>query len=80
MTKGLGIVMASILAGSLAASNREVGLFREEPLIDTTKGRKQLTYHDKIRLQAQAHEDRIAKAEEKRKRRAAKLKRDIKEN
>lgn len=72
--------MVSIMAASLTESNREVGLFREEPLVDTSKGRNQLTYHDKIRLQAQAHEDRIAKAEEKRKRRAAKLKRDIKEN
>lgn len=68
--------MVSIMAGALAASNREVGLFREEPLVDTSKGRNQLSYHDKIRLQAQAHEDRIAKAEEKRKRRAAKLKRE----
>lgn len=71
---------AGMAAAAFAASARSVDLFAPEPLVNTHRGRNQLTYQDKVKLEMQGHEDRIARAEEKRKRKAAKFKRDLGEN
>lgn len=71
----LGLAIAAVMVQALADSNRQVGAFKLEPELDTRKGPEQLTYQDKLRLQAEAHQDRIARAEEKRRRRIERNKR-----
>jgi hypothetical protein len=75
-TGGIAAALTAVFANEM----QKADALPERPQVDTRKGPEQLTRGIERRIALEGHKDRMDRAEEKRKRRGAKLIRDLKEN